>query len=66
MDKVELILDLAQVANKHGLDIEANMPDFIIGRYLSDVLDGLMVANKANDEYFVLSAEQEEQPATGE
>jgi len=60
MSKVKLIVELSEVANKHGLDTEANMPDFIIGRYMSDSFDALMAANKANGEYFKLSAQEEE------
>lgn len=60
MNKLKLITDLSAVANSHGLDTEANMPDFIIGRFMSDSFDALMAANKANGEYFLLSAEEEE------
>jgi hypothetical protein len=60
MNKLALIAELSAVANKHGLDTESNMPDFIIGRFMSDSFDALMAANKANDEYFKLSAQEEE------
>ena len=60
MSKLTLITELTAVANKHGLDTEANMPDFIIGRFMSDAFDSLMAANKANGEYFKLSAQEDD------
>lgn len=60
MDDMKVIHELTKVANSCGLDTEANMPDFIIGTYLFQVFNSLMIANKANGEYFKLSAQEEE------
>ncbi len=60
MDKINLMLDLTRVARNHGLDIEANMEDFIIARFWFDCFNAMGAANKANGEYFVLSAEADE------
>ena len=59
MSKLELIAELTTVAKRHGLDIEANMPGFIVGRFMSDSFDSMMAANKANGEYFKLSAQED-------
>ncbi len=59
--KIALIQSLTDVANKHGVDTDANMPDFVIGIYLYESLQTLMKANKANSEYFLLSAQEDEE-----
>ena len=59
--EMKLINDLSHVANCNGLDTECNMPDFIIGVYLYKSIQALMEANKANGEYFKLSAQAEEE-----
>ena len=63
---VGLIAELSAVANKHGLDTEANMPDFIIGRFMFDSFEALMAANKANGQYFKLSAQEDEKTPNNE
>ena len=48
VDALSLIVELSDVANRHGLDTQSNMPDFIIGRFMFDSFEALMAANKAN------------------
>lgn len=60
MNDMKVISELTNVANSCALDTEANMPDFIIGTYLYEAMRSLMTANKANQEYFKLSAQEDE------
>ena len=60
MELIKIQFELAKVAKDNGLDIEANMPDFVIARFMLDSFSALMVANKANDEWFKLSAQEDE------
>ena len=60
MNKLKLIVALTKIANEHGLDTEANMPDFIIGTFMYSSFESLMSANKANGEFFKLSAQEDE------
>ena len=47
---LNVICELTAICNKYGLDTDANMPDFILGRYMYDSVNSLKVANKANSE----------------
>ena len=55
-----VIKGFSDVANSKNLDVELNMPDFIIGAYLYESLKAMASANKANGEYFKVSAQKEE------
>lgn len=51
--------ELTVLVKKYDLDIDANMEDFIIARHMKDSFDILCKANKANGEYFKLSAQED-------
>ena len=38
--------DIAEVINKHGLDKFANMPDYVLAKYVTTCLASLKTANE--------------------
>lgn len=60
MDSLKVISELSDAMNRNNVDLELNMPDFIIATYLYKSLLALAEANKANGEYIKLSAQEEE------